>query len=184
MHTTLQVTRRRYEPRAMASSADRRRSNRRKPDSYVRQFAPPTSSCLGNTASGLRSLMASQSSVRNRSHRLGVGAPAVYAKGRTRDLGACRVGAPSPTSHHSPVPRRGHDRQKADAASCAKRSGVVLPPRWGRARRGLVPQRPPHPYARPHHYVTARSFAAGDLPIEGFKTAEGSGPRPQFVFRD
>jgi hypothetical protein len=38
-------------------------------------------------------------------------------------------------SHHSPVPRRGHDRQKAGAASCAKVGRGLA--------RGLLPQRPP-----------------------------------------
>jgi hypothetical protein len=36
-------------------------------------------------------------------------------------------------SHHSPLPRRGHDRHKAAAASCATRSGVDLRGGWCRS---------------------------------------------------
>ena len=45
-----------------------------------------------------------------------------------------------------------------------------------RLGRAASPQAPPS-ISWPRHYVTARSFAAGDSPIEGFMTAEGSGPR-------
>ena len=72
-----------------------------------------------------------------------------------RGLTACGTSVPAPgliirgrvpslTSHRVSVTRRGHDRHKADAARCAKRSGVVLPP-WGAGvTRGRLPQlRPP-----------------------------------------
>ena len=49
-----------------------------------------------------------------------------------------------------------------------------------RLGRAASPQAPPS-ISWPRHYVTARSFAAGDSPIEGFMTAEGSGPAWRFL---
>jgi hypothetical protein len=59
------------------------------------------------------------------------------------------------TSHHSPVPRRGHDRQKADAASCATRSGGSCP--RGQGKVGAVAAATPSSCARPLASATAAS---------------------------